>query len=412
MTRPLSSSRLTAIDVLRGITVALMIVVNDPGDATHRFAMLAHSAWHGCTLADLVFPSFLFVVGITTHLSAVAQERRGDDASQIRRSIFRRAAALVVIGVLLNAWPFYEKSSAAGPDWLPSFAQHVLARAETLRLTGVLQRIGVVYGVVALFTRRASTRAVIVAILVVSLSYWGAMTLVPFPGDGGLPHGIDDPANNLAAWLDRQLLDWTSLGLGWHLWDRQLPFDPEGLASTVSATATALLGVVAGRTMLSTRSYTDRARTLCVAGAAGVLVGLLWSVVFPLNKSMWSGSFVLFTAGITAFALGLLVYWCDVGREAHNPVKPRTLWTTVPLVFGTNPIVAYVGAELTATIFRSSIKWRVDGRLIGTDRAVTWAFEQAHVPANVASLAWAIAFTALWYVILRALYQRRLFVRI
>ena len=420
--------RLVAVDVLRGLTVITMLLVNDPGDASHRFAMLAHSAWDGCTLADLVFPLFLFVVGITTHL-AVHAEPSPSALPQTRtpalRAIWRRAAALFAIGLLLNAWPFFEKSAVAGPDWLPAFARHIVARLAELRVMGVLQRIALTYLAAALltralqrFARRVATghdaamaqpvilrRVLGVCVAVLLLAYWTALTLIPVP-DVGAPDvwGVHSVTNNLSAYLDRRLLDWSSLGLGWHLWDRAVPYDPEGLLSTIPAVATVLLGVMMGGVLTASDALRSRVRRLTTAGSVMLMVGALWSLVWPLNKPLWSGSYVLVTAGVASVLLGGLVWLVDMrGQRAVMHV---------PLVFGTNPMVAYAGSELLANILRSSIKWRVDGQLMGTDRTVASMLERAGASANVASLAWAVLFVALWYAMLRRLYVRRIMIRI
>lgn len=178
------SERITAIDVLRGITVAGMLVVNDPGDAAHVFAPFAHSVWNGCTLADLVFPFFLFVVGITTHLSLSRRSVDGADNRAVTRAILRRSAIIFGLGLLLNAYPFFEKNAVAGPDWLPAFLGHIGARLEQLRIMGVLQRIAIAYLVTSFIVRRASTRTVVLTTAGILLAYWGAMTILPVPGEG------------------------------------------------------------------------------------------------------------------------------------------------------------------------------------------------------------------------------------
>ena len=264
----MANSRVVSIDVLRGITIAAMLLVNDPGDADNVFATLRHSTWNGATFADFVFPFFLFLVGVTTHLS---QSRRGvdDNDAVARRAIFKRAAILFAFGMFLNAYPFYEKSVVAGPEWLPAFFGHVVARFASVRIMGVLQRISITYLIVALTTRKLSVRSVIAANVVLLIGYWGALTLLPVPGQVGLgAQYLNDPARNLAAWVDRTVLDWTPIGLGWHLYDPALPYDPEGILSTIPSIATVLLGVLAGRWMQSGRA---------------IVVGLIWNLM-PINK--------------------------------------------------------------------------------------------------------------------------------
>ena len=270
-----------AIDVLRGITVAGMLVVNDPGDPEHVFAPFAHSVWNGCTLADLVFPFFLFVVGITTHLSLSRRASSGSDEAAVRRAIMRRAAIIFGLGLLLNAYPFFEKNAVAGPEWLPAFLGHIVARLAQLRIMGVLQRIAIAYLVASFVVQKANTRTIAITTAAILLGYWAAMTLLPVPGTQAIGWQVlNDPARNLSAWVDHVTLDWTPLRLGWHLWDRALPYDPEGLFSTIPAIATVLLGVLTGRWLQSKRVLIDQLRLLAVAGVVTMVVGFCVGICF------------------------------------------------------------------------------------------------------------------------------------
>ncbi|QJR36505.1 acyltransferase family protein [Gemmatimonas groenlandica] len=401
----MAADRVVAVDVFRGITVAAMLLVNNAGNPMAVFSPLRHSAWHGCTFTDLVFPFFLFVVGITTHITThstthVASVPRATTRdAQPGRTILRRVAMLLGIGLLLNAWPFFEKSSVAGPEWLPTVLGHIVARAADLRVMGVLQRIAVTYGLAAFLSRRASTRTVLLLVVGILLSYWAALTLVPVPGEGAIgAQLLDEPGRTLAAWVDRIALDWTRFGLGWHLWDRAVPYEPEGLLSTLSATATVLIGVLAGRWLTSTRPLAERVRGLAGVSVGLIVVGLVWGQVLPINKPLWTGSYVVFTAGIAGVLLA--------GITALVQGREQARWLRPALAFGLNPMIAYAGSELVATIFRSSIKWKFDGHRVGTGLAVTRLLESVGVESRVASLVWALAFVALWYAILRALRTR------
>lgn len=399
------SERITAIDVLRGITVAGMLVVNDPGDAAHVFAPFAHSVWNGCTLADLVFPFFLFVVGITTHLSLSRRSVDGADNRAVTRAILRRSAIIFGLGLLLNAYPFFEKNAVAGPDWLPAFLGHIGARLEQLRIMGVLQRIAIAYLVTSFIVRRASTRTVVLTTAGILLAYWGAMTILPVPGEGVIGSQVlNDPGRNLSAWVDRVTLDWTRWGMGWHLWDRAVPYDPEGLFSTIPSIATVMLGVLTGRWLQSKRPLIDQLRVLAFAGVILMLAGFAWGLVFPINKPIWSSSYVLFTGGACALLLAIIAWAVDVMRWKR--------WSKTFLVFGTNPIVAYVGAEFLASVLRSSIKFKLDGQRLGTGMTVVRLLEGAGVSPYVGSLVWALLFVGLCYLWLRVMYKRGIFLRV
>ncbi len=389
--------RLASVDVFRGVTIAGMLLVNNPGLPTAVYRQFAHSAWNGCTFADLIFPAFLVMVGVTTQL---AHSRRRSTTS----SILRRAGLLVLAGLLLNAYPFFENRLTAGPEWLPAPLAHVAARLASLRIMGVLQRIGLVYLAVALLRRHFSTRALGVLAASILVGYWLLLAWVPVPGMTSADALLMQPVPTWPVWLDQQLLDWTPFGLGWHLYDRQLAFDPEGILSTVPAIATALLGVIAGQELQTPRAMKGRIVRLAVGGVLMVLVGLVWSVWFPLNKPLWTSSYVLFTAGIAWLSLAFTT-WC-------TDLKSMPALTNPWLVFGTNSFVMFVGSELLASILRSSIKWRIDGKLTSTGGTVATLLERIGLSAPAASLTWAVLFTALCWLLVRPLYRRGTFISV
>jgi predicted acyltransferase len=381
-----------------------MLLVNDPGNSSAVYAQLRHAPWNGWTLADLVFPFFLVVVGITTHLSLRSRAGRGDDVAAIQHQIFRRGILIFLIGFLLNWFPFYQYGSIAGHA-APTFLDRVLARLHEVRFLGVLQRIGIAYIAAALVSWRASTKRVVWTAGVLLVGYWVALTLVPVPGQNAI--GADllyDKARNLSAWVDRTTLDWSRWGLGSHIWDGSVVFDPEGLLSTIPAIGTTLIGVLVGRWLGAARPLSDRLRGLLAAGAAMTLGGLVWGTAFPINKNLWTSSYVVFTAGAACLLLGGIVWLIDVRQWSG--------WTQPFVVFGVNPIFAYVGAELTAVLLDSTIKLRVDGRLTS---AHAWVYERGLMPwldPRTASLAYALCFVALWYGILIALYRRGVRIKI
>ncbi len=396
------SSRIVAVDVFRGLTIAGMLVVNNPGNESQVLVQAAHSAWHGCTIADLVFPAFLVVLGVTTQLSLARADVVAHGVPW--RAVLRRAGWLVLAGLLLNAYPFFEKHAVAGPAWFPAPLAHVTARLASLRFTGVLQRLGVVYLATVLVVRACPPRVLVVVTASLLAGYGLLLTLVPAPGMTALGPSesvLGDAARTLPVWLDHQLLDWERWGLGWHLWDRARAYDPEGILSTLGALGTTLLGVLAGRELTADRALPARARRLAMGGLLLSLVGLAWSVVLPLNKPLWTSSYALYSAGIAWIGLAVTTWLSDV--------RAQTRWTAPWLVFGTNPLVVYIGSELLASILRSSIKWRVDGRLVSTGRAVSGLFEGAGVPPAWASLAWSLLFTCGCWLAVRPLYRRGTF---
>jgi predicted acyltransferase len=393
-----SWARLRSLDVFRGLTIIGMLLVNDPGDARTGFSELRHSAWNGWTIADLIFPFFLFVVGITTHLSLRSRQERGDSSRELRRQILRRGAVIFGIGVLLNWFPFYQYGAIPGHP-SPTFIDHVVGRLTELRFLGVLQRIGLAYVAAALLTLRAPTKRMVGIIVTLLVGYWLALTLLPVPGDGAIgARLLDDPGRTLAAWMDRVTLDWSRFGLGNHIWQDSAVFDPEGLLSTIPAIATTLIGVLAGRWLGTLRALMARVYGLVVAGVVLTVAGLVWGVFFPINKNLWTSSFVLFTAGVALALLGAITWVVDV--------KCWTRWTQGFAVFGTNPITAYVGAEFTAVLLDSTIKLRFDGHLRSLHELAYQRLLAPFMDARVASLVYSLLFVTLWYFLLLPLYRR------
>ena len=392
-----AARRLLSLDVFRGLTIIGMLIVNNPGNAATAFAQTRHSAWNGCTLADLVFPFFLFVVGITTHLSLEARAARGDSDREIRRQILRRGALLFAIGVLLNWFPFYQYGAIEGHPH-PTALDHFVARLTELRLLGVLQRIGIAYAVAAVLSWKASNRRVALWTLTILLGYWLLLTLVPVPGEGTIGYyQLNNPGHTMAAWVDRVTLDWSRWGMGNHIWRESRVYDPEGLLSTLPAIGTVLFGVLAGRLLAAPRPLDERLRQLVAAGAVLTVLGLLWALAFPINKNLWSSSYVVFTAGVACLTVGAITWLIDMRQWKR--------WTEPFVAFGINPITAYVGAELSAVLFDSTIKLRVAGRLQSL-HALTYDGLALWLPPAIASLGYSLAFIALWYFVLRAMHQR------
>jgi predicted acyltransferase len=403
-TPPATRERLLALDVFRGLTIAGMLLVNDPGSWSHIYPPLKHAEWHGWTPTDLIFPFFLFIVGLTTHLSIAARRTRGEDERAIRRQVLRRGALIFLLGLLLNWFPFFQWGTIAGNP-SPSFVDRVLARLEMLRIMGVLQRIGIAYTAAAFLTLRTSVKQQVAIVAVLLFGYWLAMVLVPVPDTGLLGAlAIDTKSGHLAAWLDRAVLDWRAYGLGNHLWAGSVTWDPEGLLSTLPAIGTAMLGIMAGRWIAQPRPVAERLNGLFAAGALGTMIGLMWNWSFPINKSIWTSSYVVFTAGMACITLATIMWIVDV----HGWRR----WTKFFVIYGMNPIVAFVGSGILARLLYSILKVDYQGRRVSVVEAiyrtfVGWGLE----PVN-ASLAFALSFVLLWFGILWVLYRRRIFLKV
>jgi predicted acyltransferase len=401
---PATRERLLALDVFRGLTIAGMLLVNDPGSWSHIYPPLRHADWHGWTPTDLIFPYFLFIVGVTTHLSISTRRARGDDEGTIRRQIVRRGALIFLFGLLLNGFPFFQWGPIAG-DPSPTFLDRIVERLENLRIMGVLQRIGLAYMAAAFLTLRTSAKQQVAIVGALLVGYWAVMTLLPVPDTGVLGAvAIHTRSGHLAAWLDRVVFDWRAQGLGNHLWVGAVTWDPEGLLSTVPAIATTMLGVMAGRWIMQARPLAERLNGLFAAGALGMVAGLMWHWSFPINKGIWTSSYVVFTGGMASVTLATIMWVVDV----HGWRR----WTKFFVIYGMNPIIAFVGSGILARLLYSILKVDYEGRRVSVVEAiyrtfVSWGLE----PVN-ASLAFALCFVALWFGILWVLYRRNIFLKV
>ena len=374
--------RLLSLDVLRGITIAFMIMVNNNG-GPGSWPFMNHAQWNGLTPTDLVFPTFIFVVGVSVVFAFDARLSRGADRGQLARHTVQRALILVVFGIIVNSFP-----------------QFALAH---MRFYGVLQRIAVCYLVVGLFylyDQRISTK--VAALVAALVGYWILVRWVPIPGVGvpGRDVPFMDMTQNLVSWIDRHVFPY-------HLY-LEPPLhnvrDPEGLLSDLPAIGTALIGILTGLWLRSKRSVPAKAGGLAGASILSLALGYLWSLEFPLNKNMWTSSFVLVAAGYS-LALFAFTYWAIEQRGW------RTGWTWPWLVFGSNAIAAYMFSELLPSALWS-IRFHAAGH--PTD-AMSWAFLHTfeHIPnRGWAAFAYSVTFTAICFVPVWILYRKKIFLKV
>lgn len=383
-----------ALDVFRGITIASMLLVNNPGSWNAIYWPLDHAQWNGWTPTDLIFPFFLFIVGVTTHLSLSKR-----DPATLTMRIIRRGLLIVLAGLLLNAFPFFWWGKMAGiPD--PTFLQRVVWRAQHLRFMGVLQRIGFAYIGAALLTLRTSRRQQIGIVVALLLGYWMILTLVPVPGTGTIGYFLlDQPDKTLAAYTDRLILGTN------HIWVSTKTWDPEGPLSTLPAIATAMLGIFAGRWLTDKRrSLLERIAGLFGVGCLGMLAGEFWSWVFPINKNLWTSSYVVFTAGFACVMLATCLWVLDVYQVRG--------WARPFVVYGVNPLAAFVGSGLMARCIDSLFKITVGGKKVSLQQASFDAFFAPFFPDKFASLLWGLAFVGLWLTILSLLHRRNIILKL
>lgn len=365
-----------SLDVLRGITIAFMIMVNNNGG--HAYWPFEHSLWNGWTPTDMVFPTFLYLVGVTIVFSTESRLQRGDPAGPIVGHIFRRFVILFALGLLVNSFPLFHLSH--------------------LRVWGVLQRIALCYLTCSLLyvgTRKASRKAMLYSSLVavLLLGYYILMRFVPVPGYGVPGRDIPflDKDANMVAWLDR------TMHIG-RLYE--VTRDPEGLLSTFPAIGTTLLGMLSALWMRTSRTIGQKCAGLLGAGVVLIVLGELWNPWFPINKKLWTSSFVLFMAGCSAVLWALLMGLIDL----KGWKKGWGFW----LVFGMNAIASYVLSELLAGLLGAI---EVGPHLTLARRLEGWPYAHIH-PAGVGSLVYSIAFMLVCWLPMLVLYRKRIFIKV
>ena len=365
-------SRLSSVDALRGLAIAAMIVVNNPGDRRFVYPQLLHAHWHGLTLADVIFPLFLFFVGVCVAL-AIAPDKPRDATARARlwRKILLRAAVLFALGLGENAY--------------------LRLSFEALRIPGVLQRIAVVYLAAAWLQSRLSSRALAVVAAVTLLGYWLLLAAVPVPGLGQPSLGREA---NLQGWLDQ-------LVLGRHIWKFGTTWDPEGVLSTLPAMALGFIGVLAGRWLRQGGGQSGRVFGL---GLAMTAAGCAWDAVFPINKSLCTSSFVLATAG-----LGLTLL---AGAHAVLDGRPPAAWARPLGILGRNPLFLYVTASFLAASLRHVQYTDAAGQTINLQKALYPALFGFLPPGPFPSLCWGLAMLGVMYLLALALHARGIVIRL
>ena len=393
-----SRERLLSLDVFRGMTVAGMLLVNNPGDWDHIFEPLEHAKWNGWTPTDLIFPFFLFIVGVTSYLSLSQRRARGDDEGAIVRQILRRGALIFLFGLFLAWFPGFMWGTIDGVS-NPGVLDRVVYRFQHLRIMGVLQRIAVAYVIGALLTLRGTWKQHLMTLVGILLGYWALMTLVIVP-DRGVPGWqlLDQPDAVLSAWFDRLVFGTN------HLWISAKTWDPEGLLSTLPAVGTMMLGQFAGRWIGQPKPIAERLNGLFASGAVLMSLGLMWNWSFPINKTLWTSSYVLFTGGMALVTLATCMWIIDV----HGWKR----WTKFFVIYGTNPMIAFLGSGLMARI--TVTLWKVqtpDGPRSASGLVYQSIFAPIPEP-RLASLGYAVTFVLIWFVILWALWRKQIFLKV
>ena len=367
------STRLVSLDAFRGAIIALMVLVNDPGDGSHVYAPLQHAEWNGWTPTDVVFPSFLWIVGVAITLSLGRRLASGVTRSTLFKQVARRSVFLYLLGCAIYVYPHFDLS--------------------TQRLMGVLQRIAICYLIASAIYLTTGIRGQIIWIVSLLASYWLMMKLIPVPGFGA---GRLDVEGNLAHYVDRVVL-------GAHNYAATKTWDPEGFVSTLPSIATALFGMLAGAILRTRRTIAERSTWLFLAGNLLLAAGLICNIWLPINKKLWTSSFSLFMAGLDCVMFAMCLWTID-GMGWKRFAKPF-------VVMGMNAIAVYLVSEFLNEAL-GAIRWTSSGRVVSL-----YGWINGHVfgaiasPLN-ASLLFAITYTLLMYLLALALYRRGWFWRV
>lgn len=360
--------RLLSLDVFRGLTICFMIIVNTPGTWKYVYTPLKHASWEGCTPTDLVFPFFVFIVGLSMVFSF--NKIISQDKSKIALKILKRTALIFLVGLFLNWFPFFHKNIA------------------DLRIMGVLQKIAISYGGAAfiiLYFRKSWLPYIAGMIL---LFYWW---LLWYAG-GDMPYGV---ADNIVRTVDLAIFGEAHLYGGFGM-----PFDPEGLLGCIPSIGTVLLGYIFGLRILEQEDKSKLLQEYVIAGALLVGAGLLWGIYFPIIKALWTSSYVFLTAGLALLVFSILIYLIDIAKW--------TKWAYPFRVFGLNPLFSYALSGLIVRLFIYVFKFD------GTNPAA-WAYANAFQPAfgdYLGSLFYAIAFMSLIWFFAWLLYRKKIVVKL
>lgn len=361
------SGRLISLDVLRGFTIAAMIMVNFPGSEEYVFFTLRHTKWNGLSFTDTIAPVFLFVIGVSITIAYTKRLREKTGRSELYKKILFRALKIYAVGMFLNLLPDFNIADA--------------------RWTGTLHRIAFVFlicGFIFINTTRKQ-QAWITAILLAG--YWLLLTVVPTPGYDKV---MLEPGKNIVAWFDSKFLP----GKMW-----QGTWDPESILSIISSSATTLTGMLAGHLMISNKQPAEKVNYLMTAGLLSSIAGYFWGLAFPVNENLWTSSFVLVTSGLAAMLLGALYFLIDIQQRTKG-ILP---W----LVFGANAITAYVLADIWALIFYTA---KFGGRTLN-EIAVSGMINAGLKPES-ASLLYALFFVCINFIPVYMLYRKKVFIKL
>lgn len=423
----MTKERLTSLDVFRGFTILLMTIVNNPGSWSSIYPPLEHAEWHGCTPTDLVFPFFVFIMGTAIPFAMPVKHFDGAVFNKILvrslrifclglfLSVFSRihlfglegipllgvrlVIAFAVAYALLGNFSIKVKTILAVGIFiiLLSLAFSGLEHFEDTRIPGVLQRIAIVYFFASILYLKTNLKTQLWVVASILVIYYLLMAFVPVPGFG--PANFDK-GTNLAAWLD-------NLVLNGHLWSVSKTWDPEGILSTLPAIGTAILGMYIGQLLNLQTNRTEILKKTAVTGVILLIGGLLWNIIFPINKSLWTSSYVLYTAGIATLCLSLLYYIIDI--------QGYKKWAKLFLIWGVNPMIVFFFSGIIPRVLGSI---QVQNPETGGEEisVLTLIYKHGIAPCFEnplnASLAYALLYAVFWSVILWIFYKKKMIFKV
>ena len=423
----MTKNRLISLDVFRGLTILLMTIVNNPGSWATVYPPLLHSEWHGCTPTDLVFPFFIFIMGVAI---SFAIPTKSYDSTTFNK-IFTRSLRMICLGLFFN---FFGKIQLFGLDGIPLVIGRLIITAgvgyalmgnfnaklkmylavavfiiylilaysgidayKDVRLPGVLQRIGIVYFIASLLYLKTTQKTQLLVAIGILLGYWVLMTLIPAPGFiiTNLEKGT-----NLAAWVDSFLLKG-------HMWEVTNTWDPEGILSTIPSIATGIIGLLIGQLLNSSLLKLEKAKKLSIIGIALIILGQLWNIIFPINKALWTSSFVLYTAGLATLVLSILYYFIDIADYKKS--------TKLFLIWGVNPMIVFFLSEIIPQAF-AAISFQNPKNPAEQTNLLDYLYVAGVQPffnnPMTASLVFALIYVGLWSILLAYFYKKKMYFKV
>jgi len=367
-----TSDRILSVDIFRGLTIAAMILVNNPGTWSQIYSPFSHAEWHGLTPTDLIFPFFLFIVGMSITFAYTKKKEIGANTA-VYKKIISRTIKLIVLGLILAGFtinfPFFKEFS-------------------TLRFPGVLQRIGVVFFIASILFLNVNWKVLLGVFISILIGYWIIMTQIPINGE--IP--LLTKTSNLAAVVDQNILTRA------HMWR---VYDPEGLLSTIPAVATTIFGMFLGIILLNkNKSQQQKLIQFIIIGLISLVLGYLLSIFFPINKALWTSSFVLVTGGWACIIYALIYYLADISKHSN--------WGKPAIIFGSNAITVF---------FLSGIIARIFGMVKVFDNVSLHAYLYENLTSvitipKLSSLIYAILVIAFYYLVALILYKKKIFIKV